>query len=238
MISFPLERLDAPLSSFGLTLDATAKNRLQTYGNLLLEWNARVNLTAITDPQEVVEKHFLDCLLLLRHDEPPARAAVIDVGTGAGFPGLVLLIARPDLRLTLLDSLQKRVRFLRETVDALGLTAETVHARAEDAGRDPAFRERFDRATARAVAKLPTLCEYCLPFVRVGGRFFALKGPGAQAEAETSLSAARLLGGGKPVCFDDRLPGGDERCFVCCEKRSQTPTKYPRPAAKIAKQPL
>lgn len=238
MISFPLEPLRPILAAFDLALDGTARDRLQTYGNLLIEWNEKINLTAITEPQAVVTKHFLDCLLLFRHHTPAVGQSVIDVGTGAGFPGVVLLIARPDLKLTLLDSLQKRVRFLETLTDSLGLSARTVHARAEEAGRDPAFREAFDLATARAVARLPVLCEYLLPFVRPGGLFIAMKGPGAETEVADAASAAARLGGGPLDCRPDRLPDGDERNFVLCKKISQTPTKYPRNAGKITKQPL
>ena len=152
-------------------IDEEARTRLVQYADLLVSWNEKVNLTAITRPEEIAVKHFLDSAVLLKYVELPPAARVIDVGTGAGFPGLVLKILRPDLRLTLLDSLQKRLRFLETVTGSLGLTAELVHARAEDGGRNPLYREAFDLATARAVARLPLLAEYCLPFVKARGLF-------------------------------------------------------------------
>ncbi len=238
MISFPLDSIRPALAEAGLALDAVASERLQVYGNLLLEWNQKMNLTAITDPHDIVNKHFLDSLLLLKHHSPSQNSSVIDVGTGAGFPGMVLLIARPDLRLTLLDSLQKRIGFLNALADALGLSLITLHARAEEAGRDSALRETFDLATARAVAKLPVLCEYCLPFVKPGGLFIAMKGPEISDEMHSAASAAQMLGAGALHCQADQLPGGEKRNFVICKKISQTPSKFPRNPSKIAKQPL
>ncbi len=208
------------------------------YGTLLLEWNARLNLTAITDPDGIAAKHFLDSLLPLRAHRPVQGAALLDVGTGAGFPGVPLKIARPDLNLTLLDSTRKRLAFLEELSRALGQKNTPLHARAEEAGRSPALRERFDIVTARAVARLSALCEYCMPFVKPGGVLLALKGPGAAGEIREAASAVALLGGKPAAAYPFTLPGGDARCVVVIEKSSQTPAKYPRKHDKIAKAPL
>lgn len=150
--------------------------KLDRYAQMLVEWNEKINLTAITEPGDIAAKHFADSLLLLKACDIPKNVRIIDVGTGAGFPSVPVCLARPDLRLTLLDSLQKRITFLNELCAALSLPADCVHGRAEETGRMPEYREQFDLATARAVANLRELAEYCLPFVRVGGTFAALKG--------------------------------------------------------------
>ncbi len=238
MITFPIDKILPRLLEFGLEPDQKAIERLNLYGNLLLEWNEKINLTAITEPEEVVVKHFYDCLLFLKNVDLPTGASVIDVGTGAGFPGIVLKIARPDIKLTLLDSLNKRINFLNEVLKALNLEAETIHARAEEGGQNKLLREKFDFATARAVARLNVLSEYCMPFVKVGGHFVALKGPAAKQEAEEAQKAISLLGGEKPKIICENLTEDEQRCFCIIKKISQTPTKYPRNSAKISKQPL
>ncbi len=238
MIDFHPETLLPACAVFGLVPDETALTRFNRYGNLLLERNRTVNLTAITDPKEVLYKHFYDCLLLLKQISPKTGARVADVGTGAGFPGLVLKIARPDLRVTLLDSLNKRLVFLNEVIDDLGLSGvETLHIRAEDAGRS-ALREQFDLVCARAVAGLPVLAEYCLPLTRRGGMFVAMKGPSAGQELAAAGHALALLGGDAGELRRETLTGQEERTFVLVKKISQTPTKYPRKPNEIAKQPL
>lgn len=196
-----------------------------------------MNLTAITDPDEIAVKHFYDSLLLLTAVDLPTGASVVDVGTGAGFPGVVLKIARPDIRLTLLDSLGKRLTFLEALLQELGLSADLVHARAEEAGRGK-LRESFDLVTARAVAALPVLSEYCLPFAGVGGTFVAMKGASAGEELRGSLGAIARLGGDEPELVTKLLPGGDQRGFIIVRKKTATPSAYPRPSAKIAKAPL
>lgn len=218
--------------------------RLDTYARLLVEWNEKMNLTAIIDPIGVAVKHFADSFTaapLL----PKEAFSMIDVGTGAGFPGVPLALLREDCSLTLLDSLNKRLVFLDTVCREVGLTAELVHARAEEGGQKPALRERFDVATARAVAALPTLCEYCLPFVKVGGRFIALKGPDADREQEAAKKAVALLGGKIISVKELILPSTPEegvepsqRRIVEIAKVAHTPPKYPRPSAKIAKNPL
>lgn len=224
---------------FGLRLDDPAIERLEKYSLLLREWNEKMNLTAITDPDEIVVKHFLDCLMIFKNSEIPKGASVIDVGTGAGFPGMVMKIARPDIKLTLLDSLNKRLVFLAEVLKELGLTAEIIHARAEEGGKKPELRERFDISTARAVAKLNVLAEYCLPYVKVGGSFIAMKGPSAPEETEAAVRAIKKLGGGDIKNHEESLPmfGGD-RVFCEIKKISQTPPQFPRISAKIQKKPL
>ena len=178
MINFNIEKIAPLCAEFGIILDETKIKKLNLYGNLLLEWNEKINLTAITEPEDVLIKHFYDCILFFKHNEVPVGASLIDVGTGAGFPGLVLKIVREDLKVTLLDSLNKRITFLKDVIEKCELkTIEAIHSRAEDGGKNPLYREKFDIACARAVANMPVLMEYCAPFVKVGGRFIAMKGP-------------------------------------------------------------
>lgn len=238
MIEFPINKIFDVCKSFGAEITPDKARKLNLYGNLLLEWNEKINLTAITDPVEVVIKHFLDCILFLKHNDIPQNAKVIDVGTGAGFPGVVLKIMREDIDLTLLDGLNKRLVFLTDVLEKLNLSAKTVHARAEEAGKKAEFREQYDIATARAVARLNVLYEYCLPFVKVGGQFVAMKGPAAEEELAAAQKALAVLGGEKPKIICEKLPTNDERNFVITKKISQTPPKYPRISAKISKQPL
>lgn len=237
MIKFNTEKLKNLCAPF-IELDETALSRLEKYGNLLLEWNEKINLTAITEPDEVLIKHFYDCLLFFKHVNVQKGAKVIDVGTGAGFPGMVLKIARPDIELCLMDSLGKRINFLNEVCRELGISAQTVHSRAEEGARKGEYRERFDIACARAVAALPTLAEYCVPYVKVGGLFVAMKGPSAEDEIKAAYTAVKTLGGEKAELIAETLPDDSSRSFVLIKKISQTPTKYPRQSAKIAKQPL
>lgn len=164
-------------AAFEVEVDDLLAQRLDIYARLLVEWNEKMNLTAITEPNAIVIKHFVDSLTVSRY-LPEGPVALVDVGTGAGFPGVPLALYRDDIQLTLLDSLNKRLLFLKEVCTALGLPATLVHARAEEAGRQPAYRERFDVATARAVAALPTLCEYCLPLVKPHGRVYCHEGTG------------------------------------------------------------
>lgn len=238
MINFPIDEI-RPLSVAFAPIDENKAKQLELYGNLLIEWNEKMNLTAITEPKEVVFKHFLDCLLFFKCIEVPENASVIDVGTGAGFPGIVLKIARPDIKLTLLDSLNKRITFLNEVIEKLDLeNTKAVHLRAEDGARNPEYRERFDIATARAVAPLNILSEYCLPYVKKGGMFVSLKGPQAAEEIAGAEKAVSLLGGEKPMLFTEEIEGIGKRSIVKIKKISQTPPKYPRNSAKISKQPL
>ena len=228
-------------AAYGVEVTSSLAERLDIYACLLTEWNEKMNLTAITDPTGIVVKHFTDSLLaapLL----PTGAFSLIDVGTGAGFPGVPLALLREDCTLTLLDSLNKRLIFLEAVCRELGLTATLIHARAEEGGRRPDLREKYDVATARAGAALPTLCEYCLPFVKVGGRFLALKGPDADREQEAAVRAVALLGGkvSDRATFALEAAGVEpmERQLIRIDKTRPTPPSYPRPSAKIAKRPL
>jgi 16S rRNA (guanine527-N7)-methyltransferase len=238
MIDFNIEKIVPLCAEFGLELDETAIKRLNLYGNLLLEWNEKINLTAITEPEDVLYKHFYDCLLFFKAVKVEKGAKIIDVGTGAGFPGLVLKIARPDIELTLLDGLNKRLIFLADVLEKTGLTAEIVHSRAEEGGKSVKYREKFDFACARAVANLPALSEYCIPFVKKGGYFVALKGASASEEAVAAQNAYKILGCEKPTIICETLTGNEQRAFVISKKISQTPTKYPRHGNKISKSAL
>lgn len=239
MTDFHIEEIAPLCSGFGVTLDSLAREKLNLYGNLLLEWNGKMNLTAITEPREVLYKHFYDCILLLKNIKIPKNARIIDVGTGAGFPGAVLKIVRPDIDVTLLDGLNKRLVFLNEVIEKTELSGiRTLHLRAEEGGKNPEYREKYDLACARAVARLPVLLEYCLPFVKKGGVFVAMKGPSAEEEAAEAQNAVRLLGGDETDIICEKLPDNERRAFITVKKISQTPPKYPRISAKISKQPL
>ncbi len=238
MIDFSIEKIVPLCAEFGLELDKTAIDRLNLYGNLLLEWNEKINLTAITEPVDVLYKHFYDSLLFFKAVNVPKNAKIIDVGTGAGFPGMVLKIARPDIELTLLDGLNKRLVFLADVLEKLNLEAELVHSRAEEGGKNEKYREQFDFSCARAVANLPVLSEYCIPFVKKGGYFVALKGASAKEEADAALNAYKILGCDKPTIICETLTGNEQRAFVISKKISQTPTKYPRHGNKITKSAL
>ena len=225
-------------AQLGIALTAVQLEQFDLYAQMLVEWNEKINLTAITAPEEIVTKHFIDSLTLLSAVTPLQGASLADVGTGAGFPSVPVHIVRPDLKVTLLDSLQKRLTFLEALSQALGQQNQCVHARAEDAGRAAPHREAYDLVTARAVANLRELAEYCLPLVKVGGRFVALKGGDVEAELAEAQQAITLLGGRLEQNLQLQLPSGDRRSLLVIEKRSQTPTKYPRPRAKMLKNPL
>lgn len=219
----------------GMSLTEQQYSMLDKYSELLVEYNKVMNLTGITDPKGISEKHLLDSLLIFKYAEIPAGAKVIDVGTGAGFPGVPMKIYRPDIYMTLLDSLNKRVNFLK-TVSENTEKMECIHARAEEMGRKPEHREKYDIATARAVAALPVLAEYCMPYVKVGGSFIALKGPGENiSEGE---NAVKLLGGEIDKVTEYKLPCGDGRVMVIIKKVSATSTKYPRSSGQISKNHL
>lgn len=230
--------IERVLKGRGFCLTAEMTSLFEKYTSILLDWNEKMNLTAITVPEQIAVKHFLDSLLVLSAYEMPKNAAIIDVGSGAGFPGVPLKIARPDLKLTLLDSLQKRISFLEALSTDLNLKIDLVHGRAEDCARDVLFRENFDVAVSRAVAPLNVLLELCLPFVKVGGVFVALKGSKVQEELAASGSALKTLNSEVALvkCFD--LVGCEDRNIVVTKKLSKTDEKYPRTSAKIKKKPL
>jgi len=204
------------------------------YYELLVDWNSRMNLTAITEKEDVAKKHFLDSLLAIPY--LPEGASCIDVGTGAGFPGIPLAIMRPDLSMTLLDSLNKRVGFLKEVCQELGLTIQCIHSRAEDGGKSPLYRERFDIALSRAVAPLNVLLELTTPFVKVGGTAIAYKGPSAKEEMAACDRAKAVLGLDLSLMAFDAQYG--ERTLVMAKKIAPAPAKYPRKAGEPSKKPL
>lgn len=220
----------------GIILDDTALDRFDTYAELLVEWNGKMNLTAITEPEEIEVKHFLDCLMLPKYFNLDNIQTVIDVGAGAGFPSVPLLIYKPDLCLTMMDAINKRLTFLDTAVHALGLEAQLIHERAEAAGQDENYREKFDLATARAVAPMNVLAEYCLPFVKVGGYFVALKG--SNDDTEEAKNAIATLGGEIVDNISYKLNGTEPRSIVVIKKISQTPTQFPRKSKRISTKPL
>ncbi len=221
-----------------LSLSDTQKAAFQTYADLLIEWNQKMNLTAITDPKEIAVKHFIDSISILTCVNLKENASLIDIGTGAGFPGIPLKIMRPDLRLTLLDSLNKRLVFLEEVCRTLSIEAELLHARAEEYGQKPAYREQYDYAVSRAVANLPSLCEYCIPYIKVGGHFIAMKGPDGETERQAAAQALHLLNSRSDSVNSLTLPDSSIRTILCFEKTAPTPSRYPRRGVKIAKSPL
>lgn len=239
MSSFiPLQLLKEKAAEYGVSLDEKALNRFDIYGRLLVEWNEKINLTAITEPAEIVIKHFVDSLTVFSATDIPQGSRVIDVGTGAGFPGVAMLIARPDLDITLLDSTNKKLNVIRDILENIGLEANVVHMRAEDAGQSKAYRESYDFATARAVSNLRDLSEYCLPFVKPGGTFISMKSAKADEEIEEGRKAIFVLGGKIDERKTFELDDAGERTIILIKKISSTPGKYPRPSAKIAKNPL
>lgn len=225
-------------TSFELSQPEQLAERFDRYAEMLVDWNEKINLTAITAPDEIVIKHFVDSLLLLKAYDVPKGASMIDVGTGAGFPSVPVAMVRDDIRLTLMDSLNKRINFLKELSKTLGVNAECVHARAEEFGNKPEYREQYDVACARAVAHLRELSEYCLPFVKVGGAFVALKSVGLEQELEEAKAAIDILGGKVERISRFTLPDGAERAIAVIRKIRPTPKKFPRPYGKIKKNPL
>lgn len=226
------------LLDYGMT-DSQAQ-QFEKYFELLIDWNEKINLTAITEEYDVITKHFLDCLMCAESGVITDGASIIDVGTGAGFPGIPLKISNSSLNVTLLDSLAKRLNFLNEVIGELNLdNILTVHARAEDGGRDAALREKFDVAVSRAVANLATLSELCLPFVKVGGYFVSMKGPGADEEIAAAKNAIKILGGQVEQVIPYDIPTTDlQHNLVIIKKIGPIPQKYPRNAPKPAKMPL
>lgn len=218
----------------GIEISEEKAKKLEYLSEFMVEYNKNVNLTAITDFKEIVEKHFIDSILPFTSLKIAENSNFIDVGTGAGFPSLPLLIWRDDLKGTLCDSLQKRCVYLEKACEKLGIKAEIVHTRAEELGRER--REKYDFATARAVSAMPVLTEFCLPFVRKDGLFIALKS--VNEDAKSAENAIKTLGGRLEEVRDYALPSGDKRRIMIVKKISQTPTKYPRSFANISKKPL
>lgn len=228
------QRLIDKAARFGIDAVPVA-GALDLYAELLVEYNKKVNLTAITEPEAIEDRHFVDSLLLAA--QPEIAGKVVDVGTGAGFPGIVAKLYKPEIELTLMEPTGKRVEFLKYACEQLGIEAEFAKERAEEAARKR-WREAFDAAVARAVADLPVLAEYCLPLVKVGGAFVAMKGSSAGDEAARAEGAVRRLGGRIDGTRLFTLPDSSARGLVVCTKISQTPPAYPRNGGKIAKAPL
>lgn len=235
-----ISEMKTAAAAYGLELGEQQINQFNRYYELLIEWNKVMNLTAITEPQEVAVKHMIDSIAAYDEKLFVEGTSVIDVGTGAGFPGLPLKIFFPAIKLTLMDSLNKRVKFLQTVVDELGLAdVACVHARAEEGARNKAYREQFDIAVSRAVARLPVLCEYCLPFVKRSGYFLALKGREYQEEIKEAAKAIKVMGGSKVTERLVKLPSLDDvRAIIAIKKDMPTPKAYPRKAGTPAKKPI
>ena len=232
--------LEQKLGELGIKQDQNQLERFHKFYQLLIEWNKVMNLTGITEYEDVVEKHFVDSLSIIKAIDLSRIHTVIDIGTGAGFPGIPLKIAFPHLRVVLLDSLNKRIKFLDEVISQLGLTEIcTIHGRAEEYARKEEYREQFDLCVSRAVANLSTLSEYCLPYIQVGGIFIPYKSGEIDDEVEQSKKAVRILGGNIKDIMKFELPGTDiHRSFVLIHKEQHTQKKYPRKAGIPAKEPL
>lgn len=228
------------LSELGITLNEAQKRQFLQFYELLVEWNKVMNLTGITEYEEVNEKHFVDSLSIVKAIDMDSVETVIDIGTGAGFPGIPLKIAFPNLKVVLLDSLNKRIQFLNTVIDTLQLTdIQTIHGRAEDFAKQQAYRERFDLCVSRAVANLATLSEYCLPYVKVDGMFIPYKSGEITEELQQSQNAIHVLGGKVTDVVKFRLPGTEiGRSFVKIKKVQNTAKKYPRKAGLPSKEPI
>jgi len=225
---------------FGINLSEKQLEQFYTYYQMLIDWNEKINLTAITDFDEVLKKHFLDSLSIGRILKQDSSVSILDIGTGAGFPGIPIKIAFPNTNITLMDSLNKRVNFLNEVINTLGLEKiESIHGRAEDFAKKGMLRENFDICVSRAVANLSSLSEFCLPYVKVGGKFISYKSEKALEELDTSKKAIDILGGGNVHYDEFKLPGTDfSRTLISIEKIKETPNKYPRKAGTPVKQPI
>lgn len=224
----------------GLDLKDKEEVKFLKYKELLLEWNKKINITSITEEREVDIKHFLDSLTAFSSDKFSGNKKIIDIGTGGGFPGIPLKIINQDLQVTLLDSLNKRIIFLNEVIENLGLKdIEAVHGRAEELSRTEEYREQYDICISRAVASLDTLSEYCLPFVKKGGYFIAMKGPEVEEELNSSKKAIDTLGGKVEEVKIVEIPESDiSHSLIIIKKVSNTPKKYPRGGGKPKKRPL
>lgn len=231
--------IEEKAETLGISVSPDLIEKLEVYAKELKEWNEKINLTAITDDEGIAVKHFIDSLMLLKYIDIPENSKIIDVGTGAGFPGLVIAAARPDVKVTLLDSTGKKLKVVNDIGEKMGLSNyEILNMRAEEAGQKKEYRENFDFATARAVAELRVLSEYCLPFVKQNGYFISMKGALADKEIENATNALKTLSGKIEEKYNFNLCDAGERNIIKIKKISQIPTKYPRVSAQIAKKPL
>ena len=235
-----MERLREKAAAFGIKLSDHQLEQFETYYEMLVEKNKVMNLTAITEKNGVIDKHFADSLALIKSGVSLTGQKILDIGTGAGFPGIPLKIAFPELEIVLLDSLNKRIKFLNEVIEALGLEKITaIHGRAEDFAKQKEYREQFDYVVSRAVANLTVLSEYCLPYVKTGGTFISYKSGTVQEEAEEAEKAINILGGQVKDITYFKLPDSEiDRSLVIINKKKSTPGKYPRKAGTPLKEPL
>lgn len=240
MKHYDTSQLKEDFSLLGICLTDRQAEQFLMYYEMLAEWNGFMNLTAITEYEEVMKKHFVDSVSLIKAYDVKKLVSIIDIGTGAGFPGLALKIAFPDLEITLLDSLNKRIHFLNEVIERLALTGiKTIHGRAEDFAKPGKLREKYDLCVSRAVANLSTLSEYCLPFVKKGGFFISYKSEKISEEVKAAQGAISLLGGEVKEQVEFYLPNSDiYRNLLVIEKIKACPAKYPRKAGLPAKEPL
>lgn len=232
------ELLENSAAMFHVKLTDEQILKFDTYAKDLVDYNKKVNLTAITEPDDIVEKHFADSLALIKYAPDGLKGKLADVGTGAGFPGMPLLITCPDLKVTFFDAVNKKLDFIRFVLNDIGLDADVIHSRAEDAGRAPEYREKFDFVTARAVAQLRVLSEYCVPLVKVGGYFISMKGSISEEEKTTGFAALEKLGAKVNDDIFYNIHNGDERNIIISKKISQISSKYPRNMSQISKKPL
>lgn len=237
---YNITSFEKDLEELNIKLEKRQICQFLQYYELLVEWNSFMNLTAITDFDEVLKKHFIDSLSLVKSMDLSKEYSVIDIGTGAGFPGIPLKIAFPNLKITLLDSLNKRIKFLNEVIEKLELKdIKTIHGRAEDFAKDKEYREAYDLCVSRAVANLSTLSEYCLPYVKVGGKFISYKSEKISDEMNAAKNAIHILGGNVSGQVDFNLPDSDiYRNLFIIDKIKETPKKYPRKAGLPSKEPL
>lgn len=238
--NYKLDSFLKDLEELQISLSEKQLLQFMTYYEMLVEWNQVMNLTAITDFDEVMKKHFIDSISLIKAYDVSSSVSVIDIGTGAGFPGIPLKIAFPNLKITLLDSLNKRVNFLQAVIDELGLhDIEAIHGRAEDFAKKGKLREQYDLCVSRAVANLSTLSEYCLPYIKVGGKFISYKSEKITEESEDAKNAISILGGKIENQIEFVIPNSDiYRNLFVIKKCKETPNKYPRKAGLPAKEPL
>lgn len=234
------DMLNEACKSIGLSFDEEKYNKFIKYKDLVKEWNQKINLTAITDDEEMIKKHFIDSIKVFNCDYVKNAKSIIDIGTGGGFPGIPMKIVKEDSKMVLLDSLNKRINFLNEVINELNLpNIKTIHGRAEDFAQTVEYRQRFDLAVSRAVANLTVLLEFCLPYVKVGGYFVALKGPAIEDEIKAAEVALKVLGGKIEEIIEVDIEDSDlKHNLLVVKKIKDTPKKYPRKAGMVTKNPI